>query len=165
MKKCICRRNDYVNRLEVRPHIHYIEKLYETVSEDGDFGFDHLCLISTLSFSLAELSTEKQETRNLVKNILESRDVLASLLAQLVKSKENENQNELCGDYSKRILTKLLDISKSLGCWSLLTDDDFDDDEIQESEIKKAFQQGIAVFPFRNNHLFYKGPVEERQNV
>ena len=101
-----------MNFEKVRPHMNLIKQLYATVSEDCDFEFGDLCHISTFSVLLSELSTEKQETRNLVKNILESRDALANLMAQLVKSKESEIESEMCGDFSKRVIGKLLDISK-----------------------------------------------------
>ena len=51
------------------------------------------------------------ETQNLLRNILDTRDGLANLLAQLVKSKD-ANETELGGDLTTRVIRKLLDLAK-----------------------------------------------------
>ena len=133
--------SDYGSVVSVRGAMHLVGKLFNS-SESNEVSYSALASLSSLSMMVTELRSESRETQNVLKRALESRDHLVNLMIQMIKSSDCAD-DDLLADFSSRTSSKLLDLAKILGCMSLLTGDDFEDEEIEHEKLKQAFQQGF----------------------
>ena len=89
-----------------------ILELYKSLTVPSlELDFSDILLLGNLSCMLIALRSDTGETQNVVKRVIECRDALVSLVVQLAKAQEVDDE-DLVADFQKRSTAKLLDLSK-----------------------------------------------------
>ena len=103
--------NDF-SVISVGPPMRDLLKLYKSLAVPGlEIDFADIIVLANLSRLLITLRSDTGETQNVVKRVIECRDALVSLVVQLAKAQEVDDEN-LMDDFQKRSTAKLLDLAK-----------------------------------------------------
>ena len=103
--------NDF-SVISVGPPMRDLLKLYKSLSVPGlKIDFADIFVLVNLSRLLITLRSDTAETQNVVKRVIDCRDALVSLVVQLAKAQEVDDEN-LIDDFQKRSTAKLLDLAK-----------------------------------------------------
>ena len=98
--------------ISVGPPMRDLLKLYKSLAVPGlEIDFADIIVLANLSRLLITLRSDTGETQNVVKRVIECRDALVSLVVQLAKAQEVDDEN-LMDDFQKRSTAKLLDLAK-----------------------------------------------------
>ena len=116
--------NDF-SVISVGPPMRDLLKLYKSLAVPGlEIDFADIIVLANLSRLLITLRSDTGETQNVVKRVIECRDALVSLVVQLAKAQEVDDEN-LMDDFQKRSTAKLLDLAKVKTIFFELKSDSF----------------------------------------
>ena len=116
--------NDF-SVISVGPPMRDLLKLYKSLAVPGlEIDFADIIVLANLSRLLITLRSDTGETQNVVKRVIECRDALVSLVVQLAKAQEVDDEN-LMDDFQKRSTAKLLDLAKVKTVFFELKSDSF----------------------------------------
>ena len=116
--------NDF-SVISVGPPMRDLLKLYKSLAVPGlEIDFADIIVLANLSRLLITLRSDTGETQNVVKRVIECRDALVSLVVQLAKAQDVDDEN-LMDDFQKRSTAKLLDLAKVKTIFFELKSDSF----------------------------------------